>query len=295
MEVTNARVRRERMGHIDLATPVIHVWYQNSVSGGIHHLLGLSGNEIQKILGFVKYIVTSQITDEQRESMFTLLEENVKNTIARIDETYLAEKEQFVANAKVPKNALQDLENRYVANKSEVDLEFNRIKGIISTLDRGATILESDYRNIFSQFDEQVSFYSGPLAIYNMLKSLDIKQEIDRNLKEFSSIKSVEKRKKTFILIKLLINLYSSGVEAENMVITKLPVIPPDLRPVVQLDGGRFATSDVNLFYRRVLMRNIRLKKMIQVGMPDVVKKNEIRLLQEAVNNLFVGEKQTTA
>jgi DNA-directed RNA polymerase subunit beta' len=85
-----------------------------------------------------------------------------------------------------------------------------------------------------------------------------------------------------------LINLYSSGVAPENMVITKLPVIPPDLRPVVQLDGGRFATSDVNLFYRRVLMRNIRLKKMIQVGMPDVVKKNEIRLLQEAVNNLFV-------
>lgn len=113
-------------------------------------------------------------------------------------------------------------------------------------------------------------------------------------MKEFASIKSVEKRKKTFILIKLLINLYSSGVSPENMVITKLPVIPPDLRPVVQLDGGRFATSDVNLFYRRVLMRNIRLKKMIQVGMPDVVKKNEIRLLQEAVNNLFVGEKQST-
>ena len=294
VEVTNARVRRERMGHIDLATPVIHVWYQNSVSGGIHHLLGLSGNEIQKILGFVKYIVTSHVTDEQRENMFKNLEENVKSTLERIDESYLSEKEQIAINAKASKNALQDLENRYVANKAEIELEFNRIKGIISTLDRGVTILESDYRNIFSQFEDQVSFYSWPLAIYNMLKGLDIKQEIDKNLKEFSSIKSVEKRKKTFILIKLLINLYSSGVEPENMVITKLPVIPPDLRPVVQLDGGRFATSDVNLFYRRVLMRNIRLKKMIQVGMPDVVKKNEIRLLQEAVNNLFVGEKQAT-
>lgn len=168
------------------------------------------------------------------------------------------------------------------------------VKNIISDLDRGTTILESDYRNIFSNFDDIVSFYSGPLAIYNLLKSLDVKKEIDKNLKEFPTIKSVEKRKKIFILIKLLINLYSSGVSPENMVITKLPVIPPDLRPVVQLDGGRFATSDVNLFYRRVLMRNIRLKKMIQVGMPDVVKKNEIRLLQEAVNNLFVWEKQTT-
>ena len=91
--------------------------------------------------------------------------------------------------------------------------------------------------------------------------------------------------------MKLLINLYISGVKPEWMVIKNLPVIPPDLRPVVQLDGGRFASSDVNLFYRRVLMRNIRLKKMIQVGMPDVVKKNEIRLLQESINNLIIGEK----
>jgi DNA-directed RNA polymerase subunit beta' len=292
VEVTNARVRRERMGHIDLATPVIHVWYQSGVSGGIHHLLWLSGNEIQKILWFVKYIVTSNVTDESREKMFLSLEENVKSTLVRIDEMYLQEKEVIASNAKASKNALQDLDSKYIANKNDIEQEFNRVKNIISDLDRGSTILESDYRNIFSNFDDVVSFHSWPLAIYNLLKSLDVKKEIDKNLKEFPTIKSVEKRKKIFILIKLLINLYSSGVAPENMVITKLPVIPPDLRPVVQLDGGRFATSDVNLFYRRVLMRNIRLKKMIQVGMPDVVKKNEIRLLQEAVNNLFVWEKQ---
>lgn len=295
VEVTNARVRRERMWHIDLATPVIHVWYQSSVSGGIHHLLGLSGNEIQKILWFVKYIVTSHVTDEAREKMYKSLEENVQSTLARIDEMYLQEKEQIAANAKASKNALQDLESKYLANKNDIEQEFNRIKNIISDLNRGDTILESDYRNIFSQFTDDVSFYSWPLAIFNLLKTLDVKQEIDKYLKEFPTIKSVEKRKKIFILIKLLINLYSSGVAPENMVITKLPVIPPDLRPVVQLDGGRFATSDVNLFYRRVLMRNIRLKKMIQVWMPDVVKKNEIRLLQEAVNNLFVWEKQATS
>lgn len=295
VEVTNARVRRERMWHIDLATPVVHVWYQSGVSGGIHHLLGLSGNEIQKILWFVKYIVTSHITDEMREKMYQSLGDNVISTVARIDEMYLQEKEQIAANPKASKNALLDLDSKYAANKNDIDQEFTRVKNIISDLDRGSTILESDYRNIFSNFDDIISFYSGPLAIYNLLKSLDVKKEIDKHLKEFPTIKSVEKRKKIFILIKLLINLYSSGVAPENMVITKLPVIPPDLRPVVQLDGGRFATSDVNLFYRRVLMRNIRLKKMIQVGMPDVVKKNEIRLLQEAVNNLFVGEKQTAA
>jgi DNA-directed RNA polymerase beta' subunit len=230
-----------------------------------------------------------------REKMFLVLEENVTSTLAKVDEIYLQEKEVIANNPKAPKNALQDLDSKYVANKNEIDHEFNRVKNIISDLEHGVTILESDYRNIFSNFDDIVLFHSGPLAIHNLLKSLDVKKEIDKNLKEFPTIKSVEKRKKIFILIKLLISLYSSGISPENMVITKLPVIPPDLRPVVQLDGGRFATSDVNLFYRRVLMRNIRLKKMIQVGMPDVVKKNEIRLLQEAVNNLFVGEKQTTA
>jgi DNA-directed RNA polymerase subunit beta' len=121
-----------------------------------------------------------------------------------------------------------------------------------------------------------------------MLQAIDVEKEIKRRVKEFPTIKSADQKKKAMSLIKLLINLYVSGVKPENMIIRKLPVIPPDIRPVVQLDGGRFASSDVNLFYRRVLMRNIRLKKMIQVGMPDIVKKNEIRLLQESVNNLLV-------
>ncbi len=123
----------------------------------------------------------------------------------------------------------------------------------------------------------------------HLLKQVRIEEDIVTILSTFQNIKG-EERRKAFKKLKLLINLYISGVKPEAMVLTHLPVIPPDLRPVVQLEGGKFASSDVNLFYRRVLMRNLRLKKMIQVGMPDVVKKNEIRLLQEAVNNLLVGE-----
>ncbi|MBO4203253.1 hypothetical protein J5893_00170 [bacterium] len=126
-----------------------------------------------------------------------------------------------------------------------------------------------------------------------MLQGIDVEAEIKKRCKDFASIKSEEQKKKAISLIKLLINLHISGVKPENMILKKLPVIPPDLRPVIQLDGGRFASSDVNLFYRRVLMRNNRLKKMIQVGMPDVLKKNEIRLLQESVNNLLIGEKNS--
>ena len=153
--------------------------------------------------------------------------------------------------------------------------------------------MESDYRNIFYQFGSLISFASGPEGILKMLQSIDVEKEIKKRVKEFPTIRSADQKKKMMSLIKLLINLYVSGVKPENMIVRKLPVIPPDIRPVVQLDGGRFASSDVNLFYRRVLMRNIRLKKMIQVGMPDIVKKNEIRLLQESINNLLVGEKNS--
>ncbi|MDR0369957.1 MAG: hypothetical protein LBH96_05690 [Candidatus Peribacteria bacterium] len=155
------------------------------------------------------------------------------------------------------------------------------------------TVAESDYRNFFNKFNEQLIMASGPDGVLKMLQEIDVEKEIKSKVKEFPTIRSEEQKKKAMNLIKLLINLHVSGVKPENMVLRKLPVIPPDLRPVVQLDGGRFASSDVNLFYRRVLMRNIRLKKMVQVGMPDVLKKNEIRLLQESVNNLLVGEKNS--
>ena len=176
-----------------------------------------------------------------------------------------------------------------------LDKEFNRIKSIIADLNFSSTIMENDFRSIFWRFTDLVNFQSWPDAILNMLKTIDVQKEIKIKVKQYKEIKSEDQRKKAISLIKLLINLYVSGVKPENMVLKKLPVIPPDLRPVVQLEGGKFASSDVNLFYRRVLMRNIRLKKMIQVGMPDVVKKNEIRLLQEAINNLLVWEKNSAA
>ena len=179
-------------------------------------------------------------------------------------------------------------------NKSTLEKEFNRIKSIVANLKIGATILESDFRNIFWRFESSLQFKSGSESIQKLLGQIDVEKEIKSLIKNFSTFKG-ENKNRALKLIRLLINLYISEVKPEWMVIKNLPVIPPDLRPVVQLDGGRFASSDVNLFYRRVLMRNIRLRKMIQVGMPDVVKKNEIRLLQESVNNLIIGEKNTGA
>lgn len=292
VEVTSSRVRRERMWHIDLASPVLHVWYKGNTSWGVHHLLNLSSNEIDKIINFVKYVVINDVDEKQKKDLTKQLEQFFHKKITELDEIY-AEELKLVDQKNDFNLTKNDLEKLYAENKSSLHKEFVRIKAILADMKKGTTVLESDYRNIFSFFEDIVQFQSGPEAIEKLVSGIDIEKEIKKNLEKFKSIKSEDGRKKAFNLIKLLINLYVSGVKPENMVIKKLPVIPPDLRPVVQLDGGRFASSDVNLFYRRVLMRNIRLKKMIQVWMPDVVKKNEIRLLQESVNNLLVGEKNT--
>lgn len=286
VEVTTSRVRRERMGHVELAAPVIHVWYIKATPSRIGLLLNLSVNEIEKILYFVKYVLVGEVSEAQKKEIFKRLEADYKTKLDEIEALYKEES----ANA-TKKN---DVEKLYNENKTTLEKEFNRIKSVVANLRTGATILESDYRNIFWRFDDILSFKSGSEAIYKLLSNINVEKEIKDLIKDFGTFKG-EAKNKALKLMKLLINLYISGVKPEWMVIKNLPVIPPDLRPVVQLDGGRFASSDVNLFYRRVLMRNIRLKKMIQVGMPDVVKKNEIRLLQESINNLIIGEKAGAA
>ena len=302
VEVTTSRVRRERMGHIELAAPVVHIWYYKATPSRIGLLLNLSTNEIEKVLYFVKYVVT-EVNEEQKKNIIASLDKDYANKINELDKVYeqewkkLGEEKEEVAPTKGKKKewVMKEDEMRrvYTENKTALEKEYSRIKSILSNLKLWSTILESDYRNIFYRFDGAFTFASGSQAILTLLKKIDIQEEIKVILENFVWFKG-EERKKAFKKVKLLINLYISDVRPEWMVLSRLPVIPPDLRPVVQLEWGKFASSDVNLFYRRVLMRNLRLKKMIQVGMPDVVKKNEIRLLQESVNNLMVGETANT-
>lgn len=293
VEVTTSRVRRERMGHIELAAPVVHVRYVKATPSRIWLLLDLSVNEIEKVLYFVKYVVT-WVDEDQKKNVISNLDKDYHNKINELDGIYEKEKTSLAQDdsVKTKKRQLkeEDLRSTYSENKASLEKEYSRIKSILANLEVWTTILESDYRNIFYRYEWAFTFSSGSEAVLTLLKLIDVKTWIKDILEVFPTLKW-EARKKTFKKLKLLINLYVSGVKPEQMVITHLPVIPPDLRPVIQLEWGKFASSDVNLFYRRVLMRNLRLKKMIQVGMPDVVKKNEVRLLQESVNNLLVWEK----
>jgi DNA-directed RNA polymerase subunit beta' len=294
VEVTTSRVRRERMGHIELAAPVVHIWYIKATPSRVGLLLNLSVNEIEKILYYVKYVVTA-VNEKQKKHIITSLEKDYHTKIEELDGLYADEQKNLADGAsskKAKEVAAQEdeLKRLYMTNKAELEKEYSRVKSILANLKVGSTILESDYRNVFYRYETAFTFVSGSQAVLNLLKQVDIEATIKELIAAFPRSKG-EERKKMFKKLKLLINLYISGVKPEWMVLTHLPVIPPDLRPVVQLEGGKFASSDVNQFYRRVLMRNLRLKRMIQVGMPDVVKKNEIRLLQESVNNLLVWEK----
>jgi len=134
------------------------------------------------------------------------------------------------------KKKQKDIDKLFQDNKEELEKELNRLKSIIADLNMGSTILESDYRNIFCQFSDIITFQSGPEALLKMLQSINVQKEIKRRIKQYVEVKSEDQRKKVISLIKLLINLHVSDVKPENMVIRKLPVIPPDLRPVVQLE-----------------------------------------------------------
>lgn len=282
VEVATSRVRRERMWHIALAAPVIHVWYMKATPSRVGLLLNLSVNEIEKILFFVKYIVV-WVDEKQKKNIVANLDQSYKEKLKELDKVY---QEELLSD----KSKEKELEIMYNDNKLKLEKEYSRIKSILMNLDVWSTILESDYRNIFFKYEWAFTFESWSQAILNLLSKIDLRKEISDLLETFYK-KKWEDRKKAFKKLRLLINLHVSWSKPEWMAIKNLPVIPPDLRPVVQLEWWKFASSDVNLFYRRVLMRNIRLKKMIKVWMPDVVKKNEIRLLQESVNNLFVWEK----
>ncbi len=298
VEVTNSRVRRERMGHIDLAAPVVHIWYVKATPSRVGLLLNLSVKEIEKILYYVKYVVVDY-DKKQKKNAITNLDKSFDTKITELNKYYNEEMESLEKkkeeySAAEYKQKKEEIEKVYAQNKSELEKEYNRIKSILANLKVGSTIFESDYRNIFYKYEGAFTFESGAQSILKLLEKIDLETEIKQILKTFRKLKWSE-REKAFKRLRFLINMYVSWVRPEWIVLQKLPVMPPDLRPVVQLEWGKFASSDINLFYRRVLMRNLRLDKMIKAWMPDVIKKNEIRLLQESVNNLIVGEKDNAS
>ncbi len=396
VEVTSSSVRRERMGHIELAAPVAHVWYTRRVPSYLGLLLDVSRRDLDRVLYFAQYVITEvdeearqkalhrldeeferertrleKATQEQIDALEARLEEQIKEleeareaAHQRLEEKLAAATEGIMKEAQALQAKLEEqrgkearaalifsLTGRTIVEKGEtvtpehltvlneaVQEKLNEIEGQVrreqeenrvlveneietlrSAFDREIESLraqlsreiaaleeriradrdelmnlaqmqflnEARYRELKSKWGQVFKAGMGAEAFYEILKNMDLNKMAKELWAEVRSTRSKQRRKKAVNRLRVVEALRKSGNRPEWMILTVLPVIPPDLRPMVQLDGGRFATSDLNDLYRRVINRNNRLKRLIALGAPDVIIRNEKRMLQEAVDSLI--------
>jgi DNA-directed RNA polymerase subunit beta' len=396
VEVTRSSVRRERMGHIELSSPVAHVWYTRRVPSYLGLLLDISRRNLDRVLYFAQYIVTyvdedarqkaltrldeeyaeksTKISEKSnlqidgiqadREQQIELLKEKEDSTVANYNETIAAQLEPVIRTGQrlesdlqermgkttrkeivfpgadivivesgetisskhlgdvqeVVKERLENLENELKDQKQrelehiKLDIarlnaedeqavtelrtqledeniahrqEYNRMRDELLELQPLTFMGEMRYRELKSRWGQVFRADMGAEAFYDILKRLDLDTLAKELWHELRTSRSKQKRRKATKRLKVVESFRASSNRPEWMILTVLPVIPPDLRPMVQLDGGRFATSDLNDLYRRVINRNNRLKRLLELGAPDVIVRNEKRMLQEAVDSLI--------
>ncbi|MCX6743735.1 MAG: DNA-directed RNA polymerase subunit beta', partial [Candidatus Parcubacteria bacterium] len=289
VEVTHSIVRRERMGHIDLSSPASHIWFLRGVPSRLGLVLDLSAQNLEKVIYFASFIVTKVDENLKNQSLEQLrteykvkkkqIESNFKNRVNQLKNSKdlkPKDKDKKIIELSKEKDAdLKDLEKEFI--KTEADLKDLKIKKIIS---------EDLYQDMSLKFGHIFEASIGAEAI----RALLIKVDLDKLGKELEAEKEDSmgaKKERTIKRLKLVKNLIKNKIRPEWMIMTAIPVIPPDLRPMVPLDGGRFATSDLNDLYRRVINRNNRLKKLKELNAPEVIIRNEKRMLQEAVDALI--------
>ena len=303
VEVTRAKVRRERMGHVELAAPVTHIWYFKGVPSRLGYLLDLAPKDLEKVIYFAAYMIT-WVDDEGRHEALPNLEKQLgvekKQIASRRDsdvearqqklEADLAELEAEGAKSDVRRKVRESGEREMAATRRRADQEIDRLDRIF---DRFRTLkvqdLEGDemlFREMRDRYGRWFDGGMGAEAIQKRLDSFDLAGEAAA-LKEIVTNGKGQKKTRALKRLKVVAAFLNTTNSPRGMVLDAVPVIPPDLRPMVQLDGGRFATSDLNDLYRRVINRNNRLKRLLDLGAPEIIVNNEKRMLQESVDALF--------
>ncbi|HEY9290047.1 MAG TPA: DNA-directed RNA polymerase subunit beta', partial [Microlunatus sp.] len=303
VEVTRSKVRRERMGHIELAAPVTHIWYFKGVPSRLGYLLDIAPKDLEKVIYFAAYMITS-VDEEARHRDLSSLEakidterkqlegrrdSDIENRMKKLEEDMAqleSEGAKSDAKRKVRDGAereVKQLRDRAQRELDRLDAVWNRFKNLKVQDLEGDEIL---YREMKNRFGKYFAGSMGADAIQKRLQTFDLKAE-SANLRD--TIQNGKGQRKTRALkrLKVVSAFLHTRNAADAMVLDAVPVIPPDLRPMVQLDGGRFATSDLNDLYRRVINRNNRLKRLLDLGAPEIIVNNEKRMLQEAVDSLF--------
>ncbi len=276
--VTKSIVRRERMGHISLAVPVAHIWFLRGTPSAIGLLLGMTVKSLERVAYFASYIIKS-VDVEARDKLLADKEAEFAAAKEAIKLRYEKEAEAEDANVK----ALAEMQNKEI---DEVTGEFEQFRDQLTGLDKLNLLNETDYRALPDNLRSLITVGMGGESLQDMLKEIDLKELIATLTTEAEDAKG-QRRKKLMKRLRLLESMDRAGIKPSSMCLSVLPVIPPDLRPMVQLTGGRFATSDLNDLYRRVINRNNRLKKLIDLNAPEVIRRNEQRMLQEAVDALI--------
>ncbi|OGO07778.1 MAG: DNA-directed RNA polymerase subunit beta' [Chloroflexi bacterium RBG_13_60_13] len=267
VEVTLSKVRRERMGHIDLAAPVAHSWFVKGIPSRLGLLLDLSPRSLERVIYFAQYIIT-HIDESARQEVVRGLQEERQEVSQREDTS--------------------------IEERARVDGEIEEKIKEIQELRPQRLLTDSKYRELKKKHGDMFEADTGAQAILAILRKLDL-EEVRSTLYDEINSASGQRRKKAIKRLQVLEAFRKSGNKPEWMILTVLPVLPPDLRPIVQLDGRRFATSDLNDLYRRVINRNNRLKRLLDVGAPEIIIHNEKRMLQEAVDSLIDNGRQRRA
>ena len=276
--VTKSIVRRERMGHINLAVPVSHIWFLRGTPSAMGLLLGLTVKNLERVAYFASYIIKS-LEKEKLDKLFSDKEAEFEAAKQAIKLRHEDESKKDGANIK-------ELAESQTAELEQLTQDFELLKAQVSLLVKRGLISETDYRNLPEEVAELITVGMGGAALKELLTEIDLKQLIEELNKEAEDAKG-QRRKKIMKRLRLLESMHRAGIKPSSMCVSVLPVIPPDLRPMVQLTGGRFATSDLNDLYRRVINRNNRLKKLMDLNAPEVIRRNEQRMLQEAVDALI--------
>ncbi|HEY1625003.1 MAG TPA: DNA-directed RNA polymerase subunit beta' [Streptosporangiaceae bacterium] len=303
VEVTRAKVRRERMGHIELAAPVTHIWYFKGVPSRLGYLLDLAPKDLEKVIYFAAYMITF-VDDEARQRDLPSLEAKItveRNQLEQRRDTDvearqakleadLAELEAAGAKSDQKRKLREASDRECKQIRDRAGKEIDRLDEVWSRF-KGLKVqdLEGDellYREMRDRFGRYFRGGMGAQAIQDRLASFDLDEEA-LSLRETIRSGKGQKKARALKRLKVVSAFLNTRNSPMGMVLDCIPVIPPDLRPMVQLDGGRFATSDLNDLYRRVINRNNRLKRLLDLGAPEIIVNNEKRMLQEAVDSLF--------
>ena len=279
--VTKSITRRERMGHISLAAPVAHIWFMRGTPSAIGQLLDITVKNLEKVVYFAAYIITDADTKA--------IEQRLEDLESTTDTARQAIQMRYEEAAKQEGADVKKLAEEQTKELEELEEDYRNKKQILTGFTKGAIINEIDYRNLENEdqgYEDLITVEMGASGILKLLSEIDTEKMIAELHEEAENCKG-QRQKKIMKRLKVLEGMQSAGIKPTDFILEVIPVIPPDLRPMISLAGGRFATSDLNDLYRRVINRNNRLKKLLDLNAPEVICRNEKRMLQEAVDALI--------